>query len=324
MQSDIDEYDSFDEQHDDHEEKDGNSSDEGTDDASETDAVKKEETKVEIKEQMYREKLQQINDLRKQLQNETLPEYCKKQKKLDQTFKDRQRQIKAYHDYLLAKVEKDYRKAKEAADFDFEKKKKEIKETLISELQEKRKTIETETMELTGAISSHMKGPQQNKRRLRERGPTAGNVSSTSDKKRKITSQLLSKDDCLLSEQEILNDLNKLEEDSEAMQANVMQHEQDHQQQQQATNHHHHQTSWSNGSTECRVENGRLFFDRHWYQPQQTVYFEKDGSKMNGTIVSINEKEIIIRKSSDGSKLRILPSQLNKGKCNIKKRLTTL
>lgn len=81
------------------------SGDEDTDDASETDnAVKKEEHKIEIKEQMYREKLQQINQLRKQLQNETLPEYCRKQKKLDQTFKDRQRQIKAYHEYLLAKV----------------------------------------------------------------------------------------------------------------------------------------------------------------------------------------------------------------------------
>ena len=83
-------------------------------------------------------------------------------------------------------------------------------------------------------------------------------------------------------------------------------------------------TSQWNGSRdqpECRIENGRLFHERHWYHCNQPVYFEKDGIKMNGTIISINEREIQIRKSIDGIKLRILPSQLNRGKCNIKRRI---
>ena len=74
-------------------------------------------------------------------------------------------------------------------------------------------------------------------------------------------------------------------------------------------------------NNECKIENGKLYFDRHCYQLNQTVCYEKDGSKTNATIVNISEREITLRKSSDGSKLKVLPSQLNKGRCSIKKRL---
>lgn len=79
------------------------SGDEDTDDASETDRVKQEEA-TEIKEQMYREKLSLIKQQIAQLHAGTMPEYARKQKKLDQVFKERQKQIQIYHGFLLQKV----------------------------------------------------------------------------------------------------------------------------------------------------------------------------------------------------------------------------
>lgn len=53
------------------------------------------------------------------------------------------------------RVEREYYLEKEAAQKDFEEKKIELKENLISDLEEKKRIIETErnTMELTGGIS---------------------------------------------------------------------------------------------------------------------------------------------------------------------------
>ena len=79
------------------------SEDEDTDDASETDRAKQEEA-TEIKEQMYREKLALIKQQESQLQAETMPEFTRKQKKLEQLYKERQKQIQAYHLFLLNKV----------------------------------------------------------------------------------------------------------------------------------------------------------------------------------------------------------------------------
>ena len=53
---------------------------------------------------MYREKLAQIKQQVSQLHSGTLPEFCRKQKRLDQAHKERQKQVQAYHNYLLSKV----------------------------------------------------------------------------------------------------------------------------------------------------------------------------------------------------------------------------
>jgi len=76
---------------------------EDTDDASETDRAKLEEA-TEIKEQMYREKLAQLKQQIELLHAGTLPEFCRKQKKLEQAAKERHKQIQCYHNYLLSKV----------------------------------------------------------------------------------------------------------------------------------------------------------------------------------------------------------------------------
>ncbi|KAJ8779338.1 hypothetical protein J1605_012800 [Eschrichtius robustus] len=68
----------------------GRESDEDTEDASETDLAKHdEEDYVEMKEQMYQDKLASLKRQLQQLQEGTLQEYQKRMKKLDQQYKER-------------------------------------------------------------------------------------------------------------------------------------------------------------------------------------------------------------------------------------------
>lgn len=68
----------------------GRESDEDTEDASETDLAKhEEEDYVEMKEQMYQDKLASLKRQLQQLQEGTLQEYQKRMKKLDQQYKER-------------------------------------------------------------------------------------------------------------------------------------------------------------------------------------------------------------------------------------------
>ncbi|MEQ2302077.1 Sin3 histone deacetylase corepressor complex component SDS3 [Ameca splendens] len=124
-----------------------------TEDASETDLAKHdEEDYVEIKEQMYQDKLASLKRQLQQLQEGTLQEYQKRMKKLDQQYKERLRNADLFLQLETEQVERNYIKEKKAAVKEFDDKKVELKENLIAELEEKKKMIENEklTMELTG------------------------------------------------------------------------------------------------------------------------------------------------------------------------------
>ncbi|TKC50886.1 hypothetical protein EI555_010060, partial [Monodon monoceros] len=124
-----------------------------TEDASETDLAKHdEEDYVEMKEQMYQDKLASLKRQLQQLQEGTLQEYQKRMKKLDQQYKERIRNAELFLQLETEQVERNYIKEKKAAVKEFEDKKVELKENLIAELEEKKKMIENEklTMELTG------------------------------------------------------------------------------------------------------------------------------------------------------------------------------
>ncbi|KAH0513120.1 Sin3 histone deacetylase corepressor complex component SDS3 [Microtus ochrogaster] len=131
----------------------GRESDEDTEDASETDLAKHdEEDYVEMKEQMYQDKLASLKRQLQQLQEGTLQEYQKRMKKLDQQYRERIRNAELFLQLETEQVERNYIKEKKAAVKEFEDKKVELKENLIAELEEKKKMIENEklTMELTG------------------------------------------------------------------------------------------------------------------------------------------------------------------------------
>uniref|UniRef100_A0A672I9V0 Sin3 histone deacetylase corepressor complex component SDS3 n=1 Tax=Salarias fasciatus TaxID=181472 RepID=A0A672I9V0_SALFA len=107
----------------------GRDSEEDTEDASETDLAKHDDDDyVEIKEQMYQDKLASLKRQLQQLQEGTLQEYQKRMKKLDQQYKERLRNA---GEYTTEQVERNYIKEKKAAVKEFDDKKVELKENLI-------------------------------------------------------------------------------------------------------------------------------------------------------------------------------------------------
>ncbi|XP_055927134.1 sin3 histone deacetylase corepressor complex component SDS3-like isoform X4 [Argiope bruennichi] len=137
-------------------EKNENESDEDTEDASETDMVKQEEEYTEIKEQMYQDKLANLKKQLKQLEEGVHPDYLKRLKKLEQNYQTRQLLNQVFERVEIERVERDHILEKEAAHKEYEEKKIELRETLISDLEEKKRMIEAErsSMELTSDKSS--------------------------------------------------------------------------------------------------------------------------------------------------------------------------
>ncbi|GFY70077.1 sin3 histone deacetylase corepressor complex component SDS3 [Trichonephila inaurata madagascariensis] len=140
----------------DNDENDDNESDEDTEDASETDMVKQEEEYTEIKEQMYQDKLSNLKKQLKQLEDGVHPDYLKRLKRLEQNFQNRQLLNEVFERVEIERIERDYLLERAAAHKEYEEKKVELRENLISDLEEKKRMIEAErsSMELTCDKSS--------------------------------------------------------------------------------------------------------------------------------------------------------------------------
>lgn len=87
-----------------------------------------------------------------QLKDGTHPEYNRKVKRLEAQYKERLRLNIIYRDYLTECVDREYISDKKAAIKEFEEKKSDLKENLLADMEEKRKSIENDrySMELTG------------------------------------------------------------------------------------------------------------------------------------------------------------------------------
>ncbi|GFN97001.1 sin3 histone deacetylase corepressor complex component sds3 [Plakobranchus ocellatus] len=77
-------------------------------------------------------------------------------------------------------------------------------------------------------------------------------------------------------------------------------------------------------SSDVRIEDGRLWYDKKWYQRNSMVQVDnkEGGPRIFGTITNIGNQEIWIKRSGDNTKLRIYISQFQKGKYVMKKRTT--
>uniref|UniRef100_H2L6H1 SDS3 homolog, SIN3A corepressor complex component n=1 Tax=Oryzias latipes TaxID=8090 RepID=H2L6H1_ORYLA len=276
----------------------GRDSEEDTEDASETDLAKHDEDDyVEIKEQMYQDKLASLKRQLQQLQEGTLQEYQKRMKKLDQQYKERLRNAgkKTKNKTMSEQVERNYIKEKKAAVKEFDDKKVELKENLIAELEEKKKMIENEklTMELTGD-SMEVKPIMTRKLRRRPNDPVP-----IPDKRRKPLNYLL-------TEEQIIEDLRTLNK--------VMS---------PSTPEHVPSAPLENLSQryEARIEEGKLYYDKRWYHKSQAIYLEsKDNTKISCVISSVGTNEIWVRKTSDSTKMRIYLGQLQRGTFVIRRR----
>lgn len=292
----------------------GRDSEEDTEDASETDLAKHDDNDyVEIKEQMYQDKLASLKRQLQQLQEGTLQEYQKRMKKLDQQYKERLRNADLFLQLETEQVERNYIKEKKAAVKEFDDKKVELKENLIAELEEKKKMIENEklTMELTGD-SMEVKPIMTRKLRRRPNDPVP-----IPDKRRKPAPAQLN---YLLSDEQIMEDLrtlNKLKSpkrpgmDVLSFRASPSSPE------------HLPSTPVDTPSQryEARIEDGKLYYDKRWYHKSQAIYLEsKENTKISCVISSVGTNEIWVRKTSDSTKMRIYLGQLQRGAFIIRRR----
>lgn len=170
-----------------------------TEEASETDMGRHEEP-LEIKEQMYQDKLAMLKKKLQQLHDGTHHDYNRKVKKLEYQYKERLRLNTLYRDYMIECVERDYTLEKKAAAKEFDEKKVDLRENLIAELEDKKKTIEAErfSMELTGD-SMEVKPVMTRKLRRRPNDP----VPVPEKRRKPATAQIIYQ----LDEKEIENDL---------------------------------------------------------------------------------------------------------------------
>uniref|UniRef100_A0A8C6TX72 SDS3 homolog, SIN3A corepressor complex component n=1 Tax=Neogobius melanostomus TaxID=47308 RepID=A0A8C6TX72_9GOBI len=277
-----------------------------TEDASETDLAKHDEDDyVEIKEQMYQDKLASLKRQLQQLQEGTLQEYQKRMKKLDQQYKERLRNADLFLQLETEQVERNYIKEKKAAVKEFDDKKVELKENLIAELEEKKKMIENEklTMELTGD-SMEVKPIMTRKLRRRPNDPVP-----IPDKRRKPAPAQLN---YLLTDDQIMEDLrtlNKLKSPKRPVSPSSPEHIPS--------------APMENPSQryEARIEEGKLYYDKRWYHKSQAIYLEsKDNTKISCVISSVGTNEIWVRKTSDSTKMRIYLGQLQRGAFVIRRR----
>ncbi|XP_050447419.1 sin3 histone deacetylase corepressor complex component SDS3 isoform X2 [Cataglyphis hispanica] len=288
-------------------------SDEDTEEASETDmGERKSEEYTEIKEQMYQDKLASLKKQLQQLKDGTHPEYNRKLKRLEAQYKERLRLNIIYRDYLTEWVERDYILEKKAAVKEFEEKKIDLKENLLTDMEEKRKIIESDrhTMELTGD-SMEVKPVMTRKLRRRPNDPVPEKV----EKRRKPPPASVN---YLLEEKEIEFDLKAINraKTSTAVRKPVLPHY-------NAVNISSQHISQPSETplVETRIEDGKLSYERRWFHRGQAVYVEgKDLNRFAAHISAIGTEAIWVKKVSDSSKVRIYISQLSRGKISIKRR----
>ncbi|XP_042871997.1 sin3 histone deacetylase corepressor complex component SDS3 isoform X2 [Penaeus vannamei] len=275
-------------------------SDEDTDLGSEGEQRGKEEY-AGIKEQMYQDKLAQLKKQLQQLRDNTHPEYNKKLKKIDAAYKERLRLNDLWRGVEIECVERDYLAEKRLAGKEFEEKKKELKENLLLELEDKKKIIEQErfTLELTG---DSMEYKPVSTRKLRRRGNEPAPIV---EKRRKPVSNTLQ---LLLEEREVDEDL-KLINKSKLINMK--------------------KTSPAIAPPELignepKIENGKLYFDKKWFHKGQAVMIEcKDGTRFNAILTVAGNDMIMVRKVPDNIRLKITLAQLAHGKYLVRRRSST-
>ncbi|XP_013082406.1 sin3 histone deacetylase corepressor complex component SDS3-like isoform X2 [Biomphalaria glabrata] len=298
---------------DDDKEGDENASDEDTADASETEDKPKAPNqnappstvqRTEIKEQMYQDKLAQIKKHIGMLQEGSLPEFLKRTKKIELHYRERLRQNEISKSVEIERADKNYQTDCNNAQKEFEEKKIDMKESLISDLKEKRGLIELErqTVDLNGADFMEVKPTMTRKLRRRPNDPVP-----IPEKRRKPSPAQVS---LLLDDEQISADLRVLLKVSGKPVAKK----------QVLTT----PGPVTENTSDVRIEDGRLWYDKKWFQRNTMVQIDskEGGPRIYGTITNIGNQEIWIKRSGDNSKLRIYISQFHKGKFVMKKRTT--
>ena len=259
---------------------------EETDDASESESYNHQEMAqfTEMKEQMYRDKLNHLKKQLQQLSEGNHPEWLKRMKRLDNQLKERLFINTVIKELELEMAEQDFLLEKKNVVKEFEEKKVYLKEQLLSELEEKQKQIDIErtSMELTGD-SLELK-PVTTRKLRRRANDGLGNSLCGNGYKEKRRKQAPPTLKTLLDDKDIEEDLKiinktlsltatsssiKKELDSVSL-----------------------RSSTPTFARDARIEDGKLFYERRWFRRGQTVWVETKEGSYGATISAIGTEAI--------------------------------
>lgn len=238
---------------------------------------------------MYQDKLTSLKRQLVELKNGHHPEYVRRLKKLETQYKDRLRLNEIYREYMIECVERDHVSENKAAVKEYDEKKTDLKENLLTDFEDKRKLIESErhTMELTGDCTD-VKPTITRKLRRRPNEP----IPVAAEKRRKPPSGQLV---LLLDEKEVDSDLKQISRGkvmTPVRPSSV------------ASNGVSGASGGIGGAVppldnypmvETRIEDGKLLYERRWFHRGQPVYIEgKDVHKFPATISAIGNEIVSV------------------------------
>lgn len=287
---------------------------EETDDASESESYNHQEMAqfTEMKEQMYRDKLNHLKKQLQQLSEGNHPEWLKRIKRLDNQLKERLFINTVIKELELEMAEQDFLLEKKNVVKEFEEKKVYLKEQLLSELEEKQKQIDIErtSMELTGD-SLELK-PVTTRKLRRRANDGLGNSLCGNGYKEKRRKQAPPTLKTLLDDKDIEDDL-KIINKTLSLSATSSSMKKD-------LDSVSLRSSTPTFARDARIEDGKLFYERRWFRRGQTVWVETKEGSYGATISAIGTEAIWVRRSEDSSKVSIYLTQLNKGRFILKRR----
>ncbi|KAL0842442.1 hypothetical protein ABMA28_014542 [Loxostege sticticalis] len=287
-------------------------SDEDTEEASETDVPKNDEP-LEVKEQMFQDKLANLKKQLQQLEDGIHVEFLRRVKRLEHQLHERLRLNRIYKDHMYDVVEREYIAEKKAAAKEFEEKKIELRENLLNDFEDKRKMIENErhSMELNG---DSMEVKPVMKRILRRR---ANEPAPAPEKRRKPLATTLT---FQLDERDIESDLRAISRHSPPPRHHTPAHNATQPRKHRNSNSCESPVRESAETTDTRVEDGKLLYERRWYHRGQSVYVEgRELPCFPGHIHAITDEAIWVKRPNM-ERFRIYISQLARGKVTIKRR----
>lgn len=309
-----------------------------------------------LSSRMYHDKLAYFKKQLEDLDNGVHVEFMRRVRKLEVQYNERLRLNEVYREYLVECVERDYIFEKRSAAKEFDEKKADLKDNLLTDFEDRRKLIETErqSMELT-SDSAEIKPTVTRKLRRRPNEPLP-----VVEKRRKPTNGTLV---LMLDDKDVENDLKSINRAKGVMTVRPM-----------ASSSSSSTTSVNGGgggasspsvlsggcggpggsssaasaaavaaaaasaaaaalcmsplsndllssqSIETKIEDGKLLYERRWFHRGQPVFVEgKDMPRFPGIISAINDV-VWVKKLTDNGKVKINTSQLSRGKISIKRR----
>ena len=302
-------------------------SDEDTEDASETESMKPfaddfdymdvepyRPRDYEIKEQIYRDKLAALRDQLDQLESECHPDFVKSMETIRKAFDERRFFIHACFEWQQQRISTDYSNEERAALKEFNDAREELKSTLLSEMEEKKRLFEADSLELT-FDTTEPKPTTTRKLRRRPNDPIP-----MPDRRRRASPAHIN---YLLDDSDIADDMKQIQKIMSAMKSMAREERKNRvDRESNSASSKNSSFDYEGSHIEARIEDGKLFYDKKWFHRGQNILLESiaDGWKSTGLILQIGSNEIWVRKTNETSKTKVTLDCLQSRKFIVQRR----